>query len=106
MVPVAKDKICRVEASKGYETPKVKCSSTDGTAAVSAACSCGFKTAVDVAKDAWCYENAGAGYAFTAKMCAKTDGSANEAAACMCGTNKQAVAQAKVAFVASGGTTC
>jgi len=89
---------------------KVECSKTDGTAKVTADCTCGYKTTmVDItaADNKWCIVGTtGKGFVFSAapgSACAKTDGSANEGAACKCGTSTVVqVAQGKVCKVTNG----
>merc|ERR1711959_338018 len=87
------------------QTDKVKCSSVDGSAAVTTECTCGYKTTTPVAAvGKFCWENTdGKGYVFNTKACTDTL-VANQAAACTCGTGSTAVASGKVAKMATDKT--
>merc|ERR1711959_530860 len=71
----------------GFVSDTKKCSNTDGTANVDAACTCGTSTAVAVANGKVCVDTSGTGVAHE-PLCAgnKADGTNAAGTACSCGT--------------------
>merc|ERR550537_1260863 len=111
-VAAAVGKYCRVltnaigttPAGAGFVSDTVKCFNTDGSTAVTAACTCGTTTPVQVADTKFCLEVGGVGYASDTKKCNHEDGTTAVAGPCTCGTSTAVqVANGKVCSVTTAG---